>query len=153
LPLTLPSCDLPGAALTPGDTNFTPPASGTFVFEFAGYTGTEAGGTITGNVLRVGGSTGTASVDVLAQDPSLTFFGTESYRASSLAGDYVAGTQTLTFGPGVTSQPFTVTVNNDGTTPAEANEAFDLLLSNPQIVTGTSVTPILGDDVLANGII
>jgi hypothetical protein len=59
--------------------------------------------------------------------------------ATTADGDYVAKTQTLNFPAGVTSQPFTVTVNGDA--KFEPTEAFSVALSNPTggaVVSGTN---------------
>jgi YVTN family beta-propeller protein len=56
--------------------------------------------------------------------------------------DYITATGTLTFGPTVTKQSFTVTIVNDFV--IESDETIILTLSNPELVTGTGTAPILG---------
>src|SRR5437016_1181433 len=56
-------------------------------------------------------------------------FATAAGPATALDGDYVAASGTVTFLPGVTSQPVAVTVNGD--TKFEPNETFFVNLSNP----------------------
>src|SRR5206468_2546174 len=56
-------------------------------------------------------------------------FATADDRTSAADGDYVAASGTVTFLPGVTSQPVAVTVNGD--TKFEPNETFFVNLSNP----------------------
>jgi hypothetical protein len=61
--------------------------------------------------------------------------------------DYVATSGTVTFPPGDTSEPISVTVNGDNTN--EPNEPFNVLLSNPTNATisdGTGVGTIINDD-------
>lgn len=69
-------------------------------------------------------------------------------NVSATAGsDYTATSGTLTFNPGVTTQPVNVTVNGDNT--PEANETFNVVLSSPSnatIGTGTGVGTITNDD-------
>src|SRR5437667_116740 len=56
-------------------------------------------------------------------------FATADGTATTADGDYVAASGTVTFLPGVTSQPVAVTVNGD--TKFEPNETFFVNLSNP----------------------
>src|SRR5207249_3280659 len=61
--------------------------------------------------------------------------------------DYVAASGTVTFAPGVTSQPVTVIVNGD--TKFEPNETFFVNLSNPVNATisdNQGVGTIVNDD-------
>ncbi len=86
-------------------------------------------------------STGTDSVDAATMDVSAT-----------AGSDYVAiATTTLSFADGVASQPFAVTVNGD--TDVEADETFNVLLSNASAGTsigdGTGVGTISNDDAAA----
>jgi Subtilase family/Calx-beta domain len=62
---------------------------------------------------------GTVTVDCATADGTATV----------ADGDYVAEARSLTFAPGVTSQPFTVTVNGD--TAIEPSETFSVNLANP----------------------
>jgi len=62
--------------------------------------------------------------------------------------DYVAGSGTLTFVPGDTSETFGITVNGD--VLDETNETFDITLSNPgnaTIADGSGLGTITDDDV------
>lgn len=62
-------------------------------------------------------------------------------------GDYSAGAGTLTFTPGVTSQSITITINGD--LADEANETFDVTLTNPAnatIADASGVATITDDD-------
>ncbi|HEV7485554.1 MAG TPA: Calx-beta domain-containing protein [Thermoanaerobaculia bacterium] len=62
-------------------------------------------------------------------------------------GDYAATSGTLTFAPGVTTQPITVLVNGD--TAFEPNETFAVNLNTPAnatIATGSGTGTILNDD-------
>jgi Calx-beta domain-containing protein len=63
--------------------------------------------------------------------------------------DYAAGSDTLTFVPGDTSEPIVITVNGD--TLDEINETFDVTLSNPgnaTIADGSGLGTITDDDPL-----
>jgi len=71
-------------------------------FSAASYTATEASGRATILVRRMGGPTGTVTVEYEASDGTAT------------AGqDYTAAAGTLTFGPGVVSRSITLTLAND----------------------------------------
>jgi hypothetical protein len=61
--------------------------------------------------------------------------------AATLGADYVTTSGTLTFGPTITKQTFTVTIVNDFV--IEPDETLTLTLSNPGVV-GTGTAPILG---------
>jgi hypothetical protein len=75
---------------------------GVLQFSAANYSVNEDAGTATITVNRVRASEGTVTVNYAAT------------RGSALAGaDFSAATGTLTFGPGVTSQTFTVSIIND----------------------------------------
>ncbi|MCX5672131.1 MAG: hypothetical protein NTU94_12505 [Planctomycetota bacterium] len=71
-----------------------------------------------------------------------------TFDSSALAGlDYVAAGGTVTFGPGETSKPITVSVLGD--TLFETNETFQVRLSNAPdaaIVKGTGTGTIIDDD-------
>jgi len=92
--------------------------SGKLQFKALAFTGREGAAPAVITVSRINGSTGTVSVDYFTQD------GTAMADA-----DYGPVNGTLTFGPGVTSQTFTVPVLNDGT--HELNETVTLQLQNP----------------------
>nr|MCH9640539.1 cellulose binding domain-containing protein [Actinomycetes bacterium] len=68
-------------------------------------------------------------------------------------GDYVAGSGTVTFAPGVTSQLVTVGVLGDGV--VEANETLTVTLSGPlgaTIADGTAIGTITNDDTATDPI-
>jgi hypothetical protein len=91
--------------------------AGTLAFAGPTFTGTE-GGKATITVNRIGGTEGTASVQVAVTGGTAT------------AGDDFTGLPaTLTFGPGITSQSITVTLPED--TIAEATETVLLALQTP----------------------
>jgi hypothetical protein len=60
-------------------------------------------------------------------------FATADGTATTASGDYVATSGTLTFAPGETSKPVTVTVNGD--TSVEPNETFFVNLTSPTNAT------------------
>src|SRR5207302_773846 len=79
----------------------------------------EAGGVLaTITATRTGGSDGTVTVG----------FATANGTATA-GSDYSAASGTLTFGPGVTSQSFTVPVLDDG--GSEGDQAVNLALTGP----------------------
>ncbi len=62
-------------------------------------------------------------------------------------GDYQSASGTLTFNPGVTSQPITIQLYNDAT--VEGNQTFSVNLSNPASATisdGQGIATIIDDD-------
>src|SRR5438034_1308552 len=74
-------------------------------------------------------------------------YATADGTATVADGDYVAASGTVTFLPGVTSQPVAVTVNGD--TKFEPNETFFVNLSNPVNATisdNQGVGTIVNDD-------
>src|SRR5213083_1633113 len=75
-------------------------------------------------------------------------YATADGTATTADNDYVAASGTVTFAPGVTSQPVTVTVNGD--TKFEPDETFFVNLSNPTggatISDGQGQGTILNDD-------
>src|SRR5947208_1164945 len=75
-------------------------------------------------------------------------YATADGTATTADNDYVAASGTVTFAPGVTSQPITVTVNGD--TKFEPDETFFVNLSNPTggatISDGQGQGTILNDD-------
>jgi CSLREA domain-containing protein len=90
---------------------------GALAFSSATYTVSETGGTATITVNRTGGTNGTATVNYATSNGTAT------------AGqDYTAASGTLTFGPGVTTQTFTVPITNDNLT--EGAETVNLTLSS-----------------------
>lgn len=95
------------------------PQPGEFSFSASGYSVDENVATLTISVNRTGGSSGAVSVDYASAD------------VSALAGlDYLASSGTLQFNDGEVSQSFSISILNDNT--YEADESFELSLSNPQ---------------------
>jgi virginiamycin B lyase len=87
-------------------------------FAASSYSVNENAGTLTVTVQRGGDTSGTVSVHFATGD------------GTALAGvDYTARSGTLTFGPGVTSQGFTVPILNPGHTSGSAT--FNVTLSAP----------------------
>jgi hypothetical protein len=128
-----------------GADEFVAGMPGTLQFDMATYMVNEAAGTLTVTVTRTGGSDGTVSVDY-----ATVAGGTATGGAVCGAGvDYVNAMGTLTFGNGVTSQTFNITICND--TLDETDETINLMLSN--VMGGatigtqsTAVVTILDDD-------
>jgi hypothetical protein len=97
----------------------TSPVPGALQFSAAGYTGAENGGTATIQVTRTGGADGTVTVQYATAD------------STAQAGrDYTAAAGTLTFGPGVTSQTFTVPLRDNGLVTLDGL-TVNLTLSQP----------------------
>ncbi|MBK9087804.1 MAG: hypothetical protein IPL90_01620 [Holophagales bacterium] len=122
---TIQNDDSPTPTFTIGNVSQAEGNAGTTVFTF------------TVNLAPAAGST--VSVQAATADGT----------AMAADGDYVPRTQTLTFSAGVTSQPFSVTVNGDGT--FEPDEAFAVVLSAGSAGTaigggGTATGTITGDD-------
>ncbi len=91
---------------------------GTFVFSADAYGVMENADSLTLTVNRVGGSSGSVTVDYATQD------------ATAIAGaDYQTSLGTLSFADGITSQSFSVPIINDADT--EGTETFVVALSNP----------------------
>jgi hypothetical protein len=107
--------------------NITAAALGTLQFSSPTYTVNENGGFATITVTRVGGNTGTLSVD---------YFATNGTAVGGL--DYTPVSGTLTFQPGDTSKTFTVPIllNNF----VDNNATVNLILRNP-----------VGNALIANG--
>ncbi|HXH42086.1 MAG TPA: FG-GAP-like repeat-containing protein, partial [Thermoanaerobaculia bacterium] len=93
-------------------------APGTLAFSSATYSVSESAGAVTITVNRTGGT-----------DCSVTVNFATSNGTATAGSDYTATSGTLTFGPGVTSQSFTVPIIDDGVN--EANETFTVTLSTP----------------------
>jgi Calx-beta domain len=118
---TISNDDAAGAVFSVNDVTALETNAGTTTFTF----------TVTRDI-----TTGAASVDAATADVSAT--------ASS---DYVAiATTTLNFADGIATQPFTVTVNGD--ISFEADEAFNVLLSNAS--AGTSIGDGSGLGTISN---
>ena len=86
-------------------------------FSATNYSVTEASTTVTVTVNRGGTTTGTVGVNFATSDGSAVS-----------ASDYTANSGTLTFGTGVTTQTFSVTILNDAV--AEPTETLNLTLSS-----------------------
>ena len=95
---------------------------GTIAFSNINYSIGE-GGTATITVNRNGGTTGTVSVAIA------TTAGTTNPATPGVDFTPVAPTAILTFGPGVSTQTFSVPTAGDG--PGDNNETVALTLSNP----------------------
>ena len=93
-------------------------SAGTVQFSSATYSANEGGGSATITVTRTGGAAGGVSVDYATSDGTATD-----------GSDYTAASGTLTFGPGQTSQTFTVDILDD--LLSEPDETVNLLLSSP----------------------
>lgn len=96
-------------------------------FQTTNYGVNESAGTVTINVVRVGGSDGTVTVTYSTAPGSAT-----------AGSDYTTTSGTLTFAPGVTQQSFTVPIVPDGI--PEPDETFRVVLGT---TTGGAT---LGDD-------
>ena len=99
-------------------------AQPTFSFSQSSYGGQEDCDGIVVTVIRSGDTTGTVSVNYATADLS-----------ASSHGDYTTAVGKLTFGPGVTSQTFTVLISEDSF--SEGTETAGLSLSNPS--TGSAL--------------
>src|SRR5438094_9936748 len=89
----------------------------------------------------------TVSLSSASSLPITVNYATADGTATVADGDYVAASGTVTFLPGVTSQPVAVTVNGD--TKFEPNETFFVNLSNPVNATisdNQGVGTIVNDD-------
>ncbi|MEM9836698.1 MAG: Calx-beta domain-containing protein [Bacteroidota bacterium] len=90
-------------------------------------------------------------VFVTASDPTQTYtvdYSTSDGTATTADSDYLATSGTLTFGPGVSRQVFTVTINGDEN--VEPDEIINLTLSNPtgpaSVSNGSATLTIDNDD-------
>ena len=92
--------------------------NGTFQFSAPTYSVSESGVVATITVNRVGGSEGIATVRVDTTDDT-----------AIAPDDYAESGQILVFGPGETTQTFTIPIVDDG--DDETDETVDLALSNP----------------------
>lgn len=82
-----------------------------------------------------------------ASTSTVTVSAATSDGSATAGSDYVASTGTVTFTPGMTTATFTTTINGD--TMNEADESFNVTLSNPvnaTILDGTAIGTILNDD-------
>ena len=90
------------------------------------------------------------TVSLSAASAGTVTVGWATSNGTAVAGeDYVADSGTLTFNPGQTSQPISVTVNGD--TTSEPDETFTVTLSSPNgatIADGEGTGTITNDDAL-----
>jgi Calx-beta domain len=107
-------------------------APGILGFSNATYTVNETDGTIAVTVSRTGGSEGTVTVQYATQPGSAT-----------APSDFTATSGMLTFGPGVTTQSFTVPIVSDAV--PEPEESFTIALSAPAggATLGTATTSVI----------
>jgi Ca2+-binding RTX toxin-like protein len=92
-------------------------------------------------------ATFTVSLSNPSDQPITVDYATQNGTAKIADGDYLNQSGKLTFAPGQTSQTIAITVNGD--TKREANESFNLVLSNPTNATiekATGIGTILNDD-------
>ena len=117
----------PGTPDIGADEVVAPVGPGTVQFSSATFIGNE-GTTATITVSRLGGTSGSISVDYATSN------GTGTAGVCGSGGDYVTTSGTLTFADGETSKSFTVQLCND--TLTEGSETVSLTLSNP---VGTTI--------------
>jgi uncharacterized delta-60 repeat protein len=112
-------------------------SAGTLVFGSGGASVSESAGNVAINVRRIGGASGSVSVD----------YGATSGTATP-GSDYGPTTGTITFADGETNKTLTVPILNDSV--PEANETFQMTLSNPLggavIGTPSSIPVLIVDD-------
>src|SRR5207302_3179563 len=107
-------------------------SAGQAQFSAARYSVDEKSGTALITVTRTGGTDDTVTIDYATSN------------GSAAAGtDYTAVSGTLTFGPGVTSQGFSVPILDDG--GSEGDQTVNLTLSKPRggVVLGSPGTAVL----------
>ncbi len=119
----------PGTGTIQNDDNPTPTFSVNGVTQAEGNSGTT---TFTFTVTLSPTSASPTTVDVATADGT----------ATTADGDYVAGSQTLSFPAGTATQQFSVTVNGD--TKLEPDETFGVGLSNPTGGAAASASPGVG---------
>ncbi len=121
---TLNDFELAPPAVSVGDVTLAEGDTGTTSFTF--------------NVTLSGPSSIAVTVDYTTQDGTATVTG----------GDYAANSGTLTFAAGETSKPVTVLVTGD--TAYEANETFNVQLSNPTGGAGATISDADGAGTINN---
>ncbi|HEX8560970.1 MAG TPA: Calx-beta domain-containing protein [Pyrinomonadaceae bacterium] len=117
-----------------------PPAAPVFQFDLGAYVTPEECAPVTVTVLRLGPTTGRASVDIASSD------GTAKQK-----GDYQRVVGRLVFEDGEAEKTFQVLINEDGY--AEGSENLTLVLQNPQngALGATSVATVqIADDAPEN---
>ena len=131
---------------TPSGTNPTPtaPATTTPMTRWSSYRRSRS----TMQTVTEGGTANfTVSLDQATTQTVTVNFATANNTATA-PGDYTAASGTLTFAPGVLTQPVTVSTNTDNL--LEGTETFDVNLSTPTnatILDGTGVGTILDGTV------
>lgn len=103
------------------DASTTP---GKFELSSAAYSVAENGGLLNVTVNRVGGSSGTVTVQYATSDGATGYSGVTAYAGA----DYSSKSGTLTFAPGETSKTISIPITNDSS--VEKNEVFTLSLKN-----------------------
>jgi len=116
-------------------------SAGVLAFSTAGASVGESDGNLTLNVSRIGGATGTVSVDYAIANGTAT-----------AGSDYIPAMDTLTFADGETNKTITIPILNDAV--HEPNETFEVSLSHPEggaILGVPSTIPVLihDDDTVA----
>ena len=102
---------------------------GSLEFAAANFTVNENAGTAKITLVRLGGSAGSVSVHFATSDGS-----------SESAGKYVPLSGSISFGPGVTTRQFAITLINPGHN-LQGDQTVDLTLSNPSGGAGLGVFP------------
>jgi len=110
------SLGTPGVATVTVVENDAPPAAGSLQFSGANYSVAENSTSVLITVVRTGGSAGTVGVNYVTSDATAT-----------AGSDYTATAGDLTFGEGITSRSFSVTILDD--LAYEGSESFGLTLS------------------------
>jgi hypothetical protein len=113
-----------GTGTASGALAVTPGSTTVLQFAAATYTVAEAAGNVMLTVSRSGDTSGTVSIQYSTCDSAC------ATTATAIAGaDFLGGSGTLTFGPGVSSQTVSINLLNDNA--IEGNESFNVVLSNP----------------------
>ncbi|MDX6405211.1 MAG: hypothetical protein QOH70_2666, partial [Blastocatellia bacterium] len=126
------SNNLPVTGALSGGQVVNSPPGGVIQFSAAGYSVSEAGGSIAITVFRTGDTTAAATVDYITDDGSLPSVNVPCSTISGLARercDFTRAAGTLQFAPGQAARTFNVLVTDD--TYIEGAETLQLLLSNP----------------------
>ena len=132
-----PSCETAGPIFVADNMTVTPVLPALSIDDVAVAEG-DAGTTTVGF---------TVSLSAVSDQTVTVGYATVDLTATTADGDYLAASGTLTFAPGVTTQPVNVTVNGDVTN--EADEFFVVDLSGPVNATisdGQGIGTIINDD-------
>ncbi|HEY3862841.1 MAG TPA: Calx-beta domain-containing protein [Verrucomicrobiae bacterium] len=127
---TYPGLGLPGATLEIVNDNFPP---GLFGFSVSNFTTVNTSNKAVVSVLRTNGSADFVEIQYFTKN------GTAISNVSGTLNDYANSSGTLTFGPGVTSNGFTVTIENHSS--AQPTKFFNVFLANASLNTGNGLTP------------